>query len=85
MKTINIITQTFLEILAIYFRELWTCPNMADHTQQKSHDQTISSMNVSLLPKNQYNNSIGGMLFPNTMGIPRHSWPHPTKNYTIKL
>ena len=78
MKANNTITQTFLEILAIYFRELWAYPSTHDHTKLKPHDLTIASMNVSLHAKNQYDNlNLSGdtndLLFPNTMGMPRHS------------
>ena len=58
MKTINTITPTFPEILAIYFIELWTQLGMPEHPPlKKSHDQTIASMNVSQHAKNLYNNS----------------------------
>ena len=43
MKTIKTWTQNFLKTLAVcYFRELWACSSMPDHTQQKSNDQKKS-------------------------------------------
>ena len=54
IQKINTIAQTFYKILAIcYFRALWACQGMPDHTQEKIHDQTVASMDILLHAKNK--------------------------------
>ena len=69
MLKLNKNTQTFLEVLLIYYLAQTAYPGMPDHTLQKLHNQTVTSMNVQLLAKNQYNNlnfseNTGNSLFP---------------------
>ena len=80
MLKLNKTTQTFLEVLLIYYLAQMVCPGMPDHTLQKLHNQTVTSMNVQLHAKNQYNNlnlseNTGNSLFRTlwaSLGIPNH-------------
>ena len=55
MQQINKITQAFPEILLLcYFGEPWTCPSMADQTQQILQDLTKASMDTNYMQKNKH-------------------------------